>query len=56
VAPSTTIKLEPFKELGLKSPSVKKLASKLHVHSVSYAAKLASTRGALSSSVINSHQ
>jgi len=31
--------LEPCKELGLDSLRVKKLASKLHVHSVNYAAK-----------------
>jgi len=48
--------LKPFKELGLDSQRVKKLASKLHVHSVNFAAKLVHTRGALSSSVINSHQ
>jgi hypothetical protein len=30
--------LEHFKELGLDSQRVKKLASKLHVHSVNYAA------------------
>jgi hypothetical protein len=34
---------------------VKKLASKLHVHSVNYAAKLIHTRRALSSTIINSH-
>jgi hypothetical protein len=33
-----------------------KLASKLHVHSVNFAAKLVHTRRALSSIVINSHQ
>ena len=32
--------LEPFKDLGLDSQRVKKLASKLHVHSVNLAAKL----------------
>ena len=48
--------LEPFKELGLDSQRGKKLASKLHVHSVYYAAKLVHTRHALSSTVINSHQ
>jgi hypothetical protein len=48
--------LKPFKELGLDSQRVKKLASKLHVHSVNYAAKLAHNRRALSSTVINSHQ
>ena len=31
--------LKPFKELGLDSLRVKKLASKLHVHSVNFAAK-----------------
>jgi hypothetical protein len=30
--------LKPFKELGLDSQRVKKLASKLHVHSVNFAA------------------
>ena len=48
--------LKPFKELGLESQRVKKLASKLHVHSVNFAAKLVHTRRALSSTVINSHQ
>jgi len=48
--------LKPFKDLGLDSQRVKKLASKLHVHSVSFAAKLVHTRRALSSTVINSHQ
>jgi len=49
--------LKPFKELGLNSQRVKKLASKLHVHSVNFAAKLVhTTRRALSSTVINSHQ
>ena len=49
--------LKPFKELGLDSQRVKKLASsKLHVHCVTFAAKLVHTRRALSSSVINSHQ
>ena len=48
--------LKPFKELGLDSQRVKKLASKLHVHSVHFAAKLVHTRRALSSTVINSHQ
>ena len=47
--------LKPFKELGLDSQRVKKLASKLHVHSVNLAAKLVHTRRALSSSIINSH-
>jgi hypothetical protein len=48
--------LKPFKELGLDSQRAKKLASKLHVHSVNFAAKLVHTRRALSSTVINSHQ
>jgi chaperone required for assembly of F1-ATPase len=52
-----TVTLKPFKaELGLDSQRVKKLASKLHVHSVNFAAKLIHTRRALSSTVINSHQ
>ena len=48
--------LKPFKELGLDSQRVKKLASKLHVYSVNFAAKLVHTRRALSSTIINSHQ
>jgi len=48
--------LKPFKELGLDSRRGKKLASKLHVHSVNFAAKLVHTRRALSTTVINSHQ
>ena len=32
--------LKPFKELGLDSRRVKKLASKLHVHSVNFAATI----------------
>ena len=36
--------LKPFKELGLDSQRVKKLVSKLHVHSVNLAAKLVQTR------------
>ena len=48
--------LESFKELGLNSQRVKKLASKLHVHSVNYAAKLVHTIRALSSTIINSHK
>ena len=38
--------LKPFKELNLDSQRVKKLASKLHVHSVNFAAKLVHTRRA----------
>ena len=48
--------LKPLKELGLNSQRVKKLASKLHVHFVNFAAKLVHTRRALSSTVINFHQ
>ena len=48
--------LKPFKELGLNSRRVKKLASKLLVQSVNFAAKLVHTRRALSSTVIDSHQ
>ena len=48
--------LKPFKKLGLNSQRVTKLASKLHVHSVNFAAKLVHSRRALSSTVINSHQ
>jgi hypothetical protein len=43
-------------ELGLDFPRIKKLASKLHVHSVNYAAKIVNTRLALSSTIINSRQ
>jgi hypothetical protein len=39
--------------MGLDSQKVKKLASKLHVHYVNFAAKLVHTRRALSSTVIN---
>ena len=52
----STHTLKPFKELGLDSQRVKKLASKLQVHSVNFAAKLVHTRRALFSTVINSHQ
>jgi len=52
----TTHTLKPFKEQGLISQRIKKLASKLHVHSVNFAAKLVHTRRALFSTVINSHQ
>jgi len=48
--------LKPFKELGLDSQRVRKLASKLHVYSVNFAAKLVHTRRALSSTIINSPQ
>jgi len=48
--------LKPFKELGLNSQRVKKVASKLRVHSVNLAAKLVHTRRALFSTNINSHQ
>ena len=44
--------LKPFKELGLDSQRVKNLASKLHVHSVNFAAKLVHTRRALSSTIL----
>ena len=58
VAPSTTLTLWSLSRncqrvLILR---VKKLASKLHMHSVDFAAKLVHTRRALSSTVINSHQ
>ena len=58
VAPSTTLTLWSLtKELGFDSQRVKKLASKLHVHSVNFAAKLVHTKRALSSTTItNSHQ
>jgi seryl-tRNA synthetase len=48
--------LESLKEMGLDSQRVKKFASKLHVHYVNCAAKLAYTRRALSSIIIDSHQ
>ena len=48
--------LKPFKDLGLDSQRVKKLATKLHVHSVNFAAKLVHTGRALSNTVIDSHQ
>jgi hypothetical protein len=49
--------LTPLKEMGLDSQRAKKFASKLHVHSVIFAAKLVHTstvicRRALSSTVI----
>ena len=48
--------LEPLQELGLDSQRVKKLASKLHVHSVKYAARqIVHTRRALSETIITSH-
>jgi len=46
--------LEPFMDLGLNR--VENLASKLHVNSVIYAAKLVHTKRAFSSTIINSHQ
>jgi hypothetical protein len=42
--------------VGLDYQRVKKLASKLHVHSVTYVAKLVHIRRALSSTNIYSHQ
>jgi len=48
--------LEPFKDLGLDSQRLTVFASKLDVHFVNYAAKLAHTRCALSSTIINSLQ
>ena len=48
--------LKPFKDLGLDSQRVKKLASKLYVHFVNFAAKLVHTKRALSSTVVDSHQ
>jgi len=45
-----------FEGLGLDSQRAKKLASKLHMHSVKHTAKLVHTRRALSSTVINFHQ
>ena len=52
----STCTLEPFKDLNFASQRAKKLASKLHVHSLNFAAKLVHTRRTLSSTVINSHQ
>ena len=51
-APSTTLTLGGWVSIL----RVKKLASKLHVHSVNFAAKLVHTRRARSSTVIKSHQ
>jgi len=48
--------LKPFKKLGLEFQRAKKLASKLLVHSVYYAAILIHIRRALSSTITNSHQ
>jgi len=48
--------LGPFKDLGLDPQRVKKLASKIHVHSVSYAAEVVHTIRALSGTTTNSHQ
>ena len=45
--------LKPIKELSRDSQKVEELASKLHVHSSNYAAKLVHTRHALSSTIIN---
>jgi len=44
--------LKPFEELGLDPQRVNKFASKLHVHSVNFAAKLVHTRRALSSTIL----
>ena len=54
---SSTHTLKSFKELGLDSQKIKKLASKLHVHSVNFAVKLVHTTGrnarrALSSTIV----
>jgi len=54
--PSTTLTLWSLSKNWVSVLRVKKLASKLHVHSVNFAAKLVHTRRALSSTVINSHQ
>ena len=48
--------LDPCKELGLDSQRVKKLATKLHVHSDYYATKLVHTRRALSSTITKTDQ
>ena len=50
--------LKPFKEPGLDSQRVKKLASKLHVHPVNLLLNLSipDVAALLSSTVINSHQ
>jgi hypothetical protein len=44
-----------FKELRSFLVTPKKLASKLHVHSVSYAAKLVHARRLLPNTIINFH-
>ena len=46
----------PLGHLSGNFQRVKKLASKLHVHSVNFVAKLVHTRRALSCTIINSHQ
>jgi hypothetical protein len=46
--------LKPFKELGLDRQRVKKLASKLHVHFVNFAAALVHTFPVLLSTLIRS--
>jgi len=45
-----------IKKLGLHSQRAKKLASKLHVHSINYAAKFVHARHAFSSTITDSHQ
>jgi len=56
MAPSTTLTLWSLSRNWVSNWRIKKLASKLHVHSVNFAARLVHTRRALSSTVINSHQ
>ena len=53
---SLSLSLSAVSQIRLDSQRVKKLASKLYVHSVNFAAKLVHTIRALSSTVINSHQ
>ena len=49
-------KARPLHHFVNSPQRVKRLASKLHVHSVNFAAKFVHTRRALSSTIINSHQ
>jgi len=55
-AQPTTLTLWSLSRNWISILRVKKLASKLHVHFVNFAAELVHTRRAVSSTVINSHQ
>ena len=52
----STHTLGPVKDPGLDPQRVKKVASKLHVHSVNYVAEAVHTIRALSGTITNSHQ